>query len=64
MTLGDLLLENRIILLQGEIHDLAGAPFNINSTLQLREVLFNKHSGQEMLQVKPLMDEVFREWIV
>ena len=28
------------------------------------EVLLNRHSGQEMLQVKPLTDEVFREWIV
>jgi DNA polymerase-1 len=32
----------RIAALQEEIHDLAGGPFNVNSTLQLRKILFEQ----------------------
>jgi DNA polymerase-1 len=32
----------RIATLQDEIHGLAGAPFNVNSTLQLRRILFDQ----------------------
>jgi DNA polymerase-1 len=35
-------LRRRLAALEKQIHDDAGAPFNINSTLQLREVLFDK----------------------
>lgn len=39
--LGDRLRE-RIVELEALIHDAAGGPFNVNSTLQLREVLFDR----------------------
>ena len=35
-------LTERIAILEGEIHALAGRSFNVNSTLQLREVLFDQ----------------------
>jgi DNA polymerase-1 len=35
-------LRKRLAELETEIHDAAGGPFNINSTLQLREVLFER----------------------
>ena len=35
-------LADRIAILEGEIHALAGRSFNVNSTLQLREVLFDQ----------------------
>ena len=35
-------LRARIAALQGEIHELAGAPFNVNSTDQLRTILFDQ----------------------
>ncbi len=35
-------LTARIAVLQSEIHDLAGHSFNVNSTLQLRQVLFDE----------------------
>ena len=35
-------LLSRLAILETEIHDAAGGPFNINSTLQLRDVLFEK----------------------
>ena len=35
-------LRARLATLEKQIHDAAGEPFNINSTLQLREVLFDK----------------------
>ncbi len=35
-------LRDRLATLEGKIHDLAGEPFNVNSTLQLREVLFER----------------------
>lgn len=35
-------LRSRLAALEAEIHDAAGGPFNINSTLQLREVLFER----------------------
>jgi len=35
-------LESRIATLQEEIHELAGSSFNVNSTLQLRKVLFEQ----------------------
>jgi DNA polymerase-1 len=35
-------LESRIEALTAEIHDLAGGPFNVNSPVQLREVLFER----------------------
>jgi DNA polymerase-1 len=35
-------LQQRLAALQGEIHEIAGAPFNINSTQQLSDVLFKK----------------------
>jgi DNA polymerase-1 len=35
-------LQKRLATLQAEIHDIAGAPFNINSTQQLSEVLFKE----------------------
>lgn len=35
-------LRDRLSALEGKVHDAAGAPFNINSTLQLREVLFDR----------------------
>ena len=40
-TLGDD-LRKRLAELETEIHDGAGGPFNVNSTLQLREVLFER----------------------
>ncbi len=33
----------RIVALEREIHELAGRPFNVNSTQQLGDILFNKH---------------------
>jgi len=33
----------RIVTLEREIHTLAGRPFNVNSTQQLGDILFNKH---------------------
>jgi len=35
-------LRRRLAVLEGEIHEAAGGAFNINSTLQLREVLFDR----------------------
>ncbi|MCC2616908.1 DNA polymerase I [Aestuariibacter halophilus] len=35
-------LANRIINLEKQVHDLAGEPFNLGSTKQLQEILFNK----------------------
>ncbi len=35
-------LRDRLGALEGKIHDAAGEPFNVNSTLQLREVLFDR----------------------
>ncbi len=35
-------LRNRLAELEALIHDAAGGPFNVNSTLQLREVLFDR----------------------
>ncbi|MBT8215342.1 MAG: DNA polymerase I [Acidimicrobiia bacterium] len=35
-------LRDRLSALEGKIHDAAGEPFNVNSTLQLREVLFER----------------------
>ncbi len=35
-------LRHRLATLEKEIHEIAGEPFNINSTLQLREVLFER----------------------
>ncbi len=35
-------LRRRLAVLEEEIHEAAGGPFNINSTLQLREVLFDR----------------------
>jgi DNA polymerase-1 len=35
-------LRGRLAGLEGKIHDAAGGPFNVNSTLQLREVLFER----------------------
>jgi DNA polymerase-1 len=35
-------LQNRIAVLQSDIHELAGSTFNVNSTLQLRKVLFEQ----------------------
>jgi len=35
-------LAGRVATLEGEIHSLAGRPFNVNSTLQLRSVLFDE----------------------
>jgi DNA polymerase-1 len=35
-------LRDRLGTLERKIHDAAGAPFNVNSTLQLREVLFDR----------------------
>ncbi len=35
-------LRRRLAVLEDEIHEAAGGPFNINSTLQLREVLFER----------------------
>jgi DNA polymerase-1 len=35
-------LQERIATLEGEIHELAGRSFNVNSTLQLRSVLFEE----------------------
>ena len=35
-------LASRIAILQDDIHELAGHPFNVNSTLQLRQVLFDE----------------------
>ena len=35
-------LSTRIATLQAEIHELAGASFNVNSTLQLRKILFDQ----------------------
>ena len=35
-------LRRRLAKLEIEIHDAAGGPFNVNSTLQLREVLFDR----------------------
>jgi DNA polymerase-1 len=35
-------LAQRLAVLENEIHDLAGRPFNVNSTLQLRSVLFEE----------------------
>ncbi len=35
-------LRKRLAALEGSIHDAAGGPFNVNSTLQLREVLYDR----------------------
>jgi DNA polymerase-1 len=35
-------LRDRLGILESKIHDAAGGPFNVNSTLQLREVLFDR----------------------
>ncbi|MCZ7532992.1 MAG: DNA polymerase I [Acidimicrobiia bacterium] len=35
-------LAERIGILEGEIHELAGSSFNVNSTLQLRKILFER----------------------
>jgi DNA polymerase-1 len=35
-------LRNRLAMLESAIHEAAGGPFNVNSTLQLREVLFER----------------------
>ena len=35
-------LRDRLATLESKIHDLAGEPFNVNSTIQLREVLFDR----------------------
>ncbi len=35
-------LRDRLGTLEGKIHDAAGEPFNVNSTLQLRQVLFDR----------------------
>ena len=35
-------LRDRLAELEALIHDAAGGPFNVNSTLQLREVLFER----------------------
>ncbi|MGI9646952.1 MAG: DNA polymerase I, partial [Acidimicrobiia bacterium] len=35
-------LRDRLAGLEGKIHEAAGGPFNVNSTLQLREVLFER----------------------
>ncbi|MBT8213159.1 MAG: DNA polymerase I [Acidimicrobiia bacterium] len=41
VTFGDQLRE-RLAVLEKQIHEHAGGPFNVNSTLQLREILFEK----------------------
>ncbi len=35
-------LKGRLATLEAEIHEAAGGPFNVNSTLQLREILFDR----------------------
>ncbi|MFH1530407.1 MAG: DNA polymerase I [Pseudomonadota bacterium] len=40
MSLG---FHKRMIALEREIHEVAGRPFNVNSTQQLGDILFNKH---------------------
>ncbi len=35
-------LRGRLAALEGDIHEAAGGPFNVNSTLQLREILFEQ----------------------
>ncbi len=37
-------LRDRLGVLEGEIHEAAGGPFNVNSTLQLREILYDRLS--------------------
>ena len=47
-------LEARLLQLEGEIHNIAGSPFNINSTQQMSDVLFKKlqlpHEGLKKMK--------------